>query len=78
MDFIQGKMYSCVEYSDQMSDLPRLCPTVAARVADPLSFTNLSIDAPTVHLFKLIDCFTNFQYGINQFVLGCINLGLYI
>jgi hypothetical protein len=37
-----------------------------ARVASPSSFLNFSIDAPTVHLFKLIDCLLNFQYGANQ------------
>jgi hypothetical protein len=69
-------MYIRVEYSDQMSDLPWL--RLGTCVAGPLFFTNLLIDAPTVHLFKLIDCFTNFQYDTNQFVLGSINLDLYI
>jgi hypothetical protein len=36
-----------------------------ALVASPSSFLNFSIDAPTVHLFKLIDCVLKFQYGAN-------------
>jgi hypothetical protein len=35
------------------------------RVASHSSFLNFSIDAPTIHLFKLIDCLLNFQYGAN-------------
>jgi hypothetical protein len=54
-------------------DLPRTTATARpaaaaarARVASPSSFLNFSIDSPTVHLFKLIDCLLNFQYGANQ------------
>jgi hypothetical protein len=55
------------------SDLPRTTGHGSARpaaaracVASPSSFLNFSIDAPTVHLFKLIDCLLNFQYGANK------------
>jgi hypothetical protein len=50
------------------SDLPQATsarPTAAARVAVFYPFLNVSIDA---HLFKLIDCSLNFQYGAKLLV----------
>jgi hypothetical protein len=58
---------------EPMSNLPRATTTPGRRrrggaCGSPTSFLNLSIDAPTVHLFKLIDCLFNFQYGANLLV----------
>jgi hypothetical protein len=83
MDFIPGKTYNRLEYLGQRFDLPQpqLGPSAAvarAHAANPSSFINFSIDAPTVHLFKVIDCFMNFQYDTNQFVHHNINVVLYI
>jgi hypothetical protein len=57
------------------SDLPRTTTTTQpdrrrrrAHMASSLSFLNSLIDAPIVHLFKLIDCLLNFQYDANLLV----------
>jgi hypothetical protein len=49
--------------------------TARTRVAHPSSFINFSIDAPTVHLFKFIECSMNFQYGTNQIMHRSIVVG---